>query len=158
MSRSGHRFARHARVLLYAAPLAGGELVRGRISIDGRLKACLFVAWLTLSAAVIATSADAESRWVAIGAILVAACAGLLRRDWREALAVGLAGAALTAWIVGGADGEAIPLLAAAGVVVTALLAAWSRQRPEMPSVVDRSNWAMIAQSIPSTAQIASMF
>src|SRR5215210_1076046 len=106
------------------------------LSIDGRLKACLFAAWLTVSAATIATGADAESRWFAIGAVQVAAWAGLLRRDWREALAVGLAGAALTAWLVGGRDGEATPLLAAAGVVATALLAAWSHRRPEVTAVI----------------------
>jgi diguanylate cyclase (GGDEF)-like protein len=123
------------------------------LGIDGRLKACLFAVWLTVNAATIATSTDVGSRWFAIGAVLVAACAGLLRRDWREALAVGLAGAALTAWLVRGGDGEAIPLLAAAGVVVTALLAAWSRQRPEVPAVVAPTSERQ-AQPTPAEARL----
>src|SRR6188508_3298182 len=87
---------------LHEEPLAGGGLVRGTISIDGRLKACVFAAWLTLGTAVVVSNVEGSGRVVTICAILAAAFAGLLRRDWREGLAVGLAGAALTAWLVSG--------------------------------------------------------
>ncbi|HZO30715.1 MAG TPA: diguanylate cyclase [Chloroflexota bacterium] len=99
-------------------------------AVDGRLKACLFAGWLTLCAALVASTADGGGRLVTISAVLVAACAGLLRRDWREALAIGLAGAALTAWMVSGDERETVAILAATGVVLTALLAAWSRESP----------------------------
>lgn len=110
--------------------------MRGTISIDGRLRACAFSAWLILGTAVVASSTEGGGRMVALCAMLVAAFAGLLRRDWREALAVGLAGAALTAWLVSGDEREATPILAASGVVLTALLAAWSRQHPVEPAAV----------------------
>jgi len=55
-------------------------------AIDGRLKACLFAGWLTLCAALVASTNDGGGRLVTISAMLVAACAGLLRRDWREVL------------------------------------------------------------------------
>jgi diguanylate cyclase (GGDEF)-like protein len=110
--------------------------VRGTISIDARLKACIFAAWLTPGTAVVASSTEGGERVMAICALLVAALAGLLGRDWREALAVGLAGAALTAWLVSGDESAATPILAASGVVLTALLAAWSGQRPVEPAVI----------------------
>ena len=118
--------------------------MRGRLSI---LKACALSAWLTLGAALVASTTDGSGRVVAIAAILVAACAGLLRRDWREALAVGLAGAAFTAGLVGADQGVAFPILAAAGVVLTALLAAWTRFDPVEP--------AASAQTIGRQAQPA---
>jgi diguanylate cyclase (GGDEF)-like protein len=110
--------------------------VRAILSIDGRLKACLFAAWLTLSTAIVAGGTDGTGRLTAICALLGAACAGLLRRDWREALAVGLAGAALTAWLVGDDASEFLPILAACGVAVTALLAAWSCRPAVEPAAV----------------------
>jgi diguanylate cyclase (GGDEF)-like protein len=79
---------------------------------------------------------------VAIGAIVVAALAGLTRSDWRETLAVGLGGAAISAWIVSDASSEATTVLVSLATVVTRLLAWRSRQGPVgaavAPGIVDR--------------------
>jgi hypothetical protein len=68
---------------------AGGDLVRARISIDSRIRACALSAWLVLGAAVLAGTTEGNGRALAIGAMLVAASAGLLRRDWSESMTDG---------------------------------------------------------------------
>lgn len=101
--------------------------MRKRGSVDDRLTASLFAVWLIVAAASVAVGMTGSERIAALCAMAVATLAGLLRSDRRESLAVALASAALTAWVVGGETGELTPLLAAVGVVVTGLLASWPR-------------------------------
>ena len=128
-------------------------MVRGHVQIGGSLVVCLFVGWLAIGTATIVAATDGVGRVVVVGAILVTALLGVLRGDWRESLAVGLAGAAVAAWSVGSASGEAAPLVAALGVIVTALLAAWSRAcgvlRREPLAAIDRA-----AQPTPADARL----
>ena len=114
--------------------------MRGGISIDSRLRLCVFAVWLVLGTAEVASTTDGSGRTVAIGALLAGAVAGLLRRDWGESLAVGLAGAALAAWLVDGSEGSTPYVIAGAATVLTALLAAWACPRPEVAVVLAPTN------------------
>jgi diguanylate cyclase (GGDEF)-like protein len=91
--------------------------------------------WLALSGAAVAGTTGGVGRAVAIAAIVVAALAGLLLRDWRETLAVGLAGAAAAAWMLADAGDLTTSVAVPVEVMVTALLAARARTQPAVPGV-----------------------
>ena len=96
--------------------------MREHFGIDGGLKACVAIVWLVLAGAAVAVSTDDSERAVATGALALAALAGALRPDWRESLALGLAGAALTVWLVSGDAPTAGPVVVGAAVILTAAL------------------------------------
>jgi hypothetical protein len=68
-------------------------------------------------------------RAVALAALTLAALAGQSLRDWREALAVGLAVSAVVAWCSSDAGQIAAPVVTTLCIVLNTSVAAWGRTR-----------------------------
>jgi diguanylate cyclase (GGDEF)-like protein len=96
---------------------------------------CALAGWLAVSGAAVAAMTDGLGCVVAVAVIVAAALAGLLLRDWRETLAVGLVGAAVAAWTLAGAGDLTPSVVVPIGVVLTALLATGAHPRPAAPAV-----------------------
>jgi GGDEF domain-containing protein len=109
--------------------------VRARFPADGRFAACLLAGWLVVGGAAVATATDGPGRVVAVAVLAAATLAGLLLRDWRETLAVGLVGAGVVAWTLAGAGDPLTSVAVPLGVVVTGLLAACARPKSAAPAV-----------------------
>jgi len=101
--------------------------VQSRTDTSRRLTASAF--GLVLSAALVATMTNGTGRVVALAALVLAALAGQSRRDWREALAVGLAVSAVVAWCSSNAGQVAAPVVTTLCIVLNTSVAAWSRPR-----------------------------
>ena len=110
--------------------------MRARLTGDGRLAMCALAAWLVVFGTVVSRVTDGGAQAVVVATIVGVALAGLLLRDWRETVAVGLAGVAVAAWAVSG-DGDVLTLiLVPLGVMLTGLLASRARPKPA-PQIVE---------------------
>jgi GGDEF domain-containing protein len=109
--------------------------MRARLGPDGRVASCALAAWLVAVGAAAGGTAEGIARVGIVAAVVVAALAGMLRKDWRESLVVSLMAAAVAAWFASAAEGDLTAVLAPLGVVLTGLLAARLSPTPAAPSV-----------------------
>jgi hypothetical protein len=117
--------------------------------------ALAFVVGLVLSTALAATLTSGAGRVVVLAALMVAALGGQILRDWREALAVGLAISAAVAWCASDTGQAAAPVLTTLCIVLNAGVAAWYRARttrPTRPGVTTRPPDRMLALPAPRAA------
>jgi GGDEF domain-containing protein len=91
---------------------------------------CALATWLIIVGAVVGGATEGLARIGITAAVVVAVLAGLLLRDWRETLAVGLVAAAVSAWSASAASGEVMAVLLPCVVVLTGLLATRARPGP----------------------------
>jgi hypothetical protein len=114
-----------------------------------------FVVGLVLSAALAATLTSGAGRVVVLAALMLAALGGRTLRDWREALAGGLAASAVGAWCASDTGQAAAPVLTALCIVLNAGVAAWYRARtirPPRPGATTRPPGRMLALPAPRPA------
>jgi GGDEF domain-containing protein len=103
----------------------------GPVGISGRSAAlCALAAWLVIVGAAVGGATEGIARVGFTAAVVVAALAGLLLRDWRETTTVSLVAAAVSAWGATATSGELAVVLMPLGIVLTGLLAARARTLP----------------------------
>ncbi len=99
----------------------------GWAGADRWMAGALCVVGLVMSATAVAMATSGIGRIVALAALMLAMLAGESMRDWREALAVGLAVSAVVAWCTSDTSQVLAPALATLCIVATAIIAAWHR-------------------------------